>query len=84
MATIQQRRKLVAAVLLCNGGQGPQGRKARRQMKFSWAEHVGPLTEAEFRRYRFTFEGFNELLDKNVTISSFMMKNWQPQQNGVV
>ena len=65
MAAIHQRRKVVAAVLLCNGGQGPQGRKAHRQMIFSWAEHVGQLTEEEFRlRYRFTFEGFYELLDK--------------------
>ena len=65
MAAIHQRRKVVAALLLCNGGQGPQGRKAHRQMNFSWAEHVGQLTEEEFRlRYRFTFEGFYELLDK--------------------
>ena len=70
MATIQQRRKLVAAVLLCNGGQGPQGRKAHRQMNFSWAEHVGQLTEEEFRlRYRFTFEGFMSCWTRYVTIS---------------
>ena len=54
------------AALVCNGnGQGPQGKKARRQMTFSWTEHVSQLTEEEFKlRYRFTFEGFYELLGK--------------------
>tara|TARA_B110000046_G_scaffold177123_1_gene203556 strand:+ start:224 stop:1549 length:1326 start_codon:yes stop_codon:yes gene_type:complete len=66
MAAIHHRRKLVVAALVCNGnGQGPQGKKARRQMTFSWTEHVGQLTEDEFKlRYRFTFEGFYQLLDK--------------------
>ena len=46
------------------GPSGEVGKKAHRQMTFSWTEHVGQLTEEEFKlRYRFTFEGFYQLLD---------------------
>ena len=65
-AAVAARRCKVAALLaLLDGGQGPQGKKMRRFMSFSWKEHVALLTEEEFKmRYRFTFDGFYDLLNK--------------------
>ena len=62
-AAVAQRRRVVGAWEMMQGGQGPQGAKQREQHAFSWDEHVRRLTEPEFKlRYRLDFDAFKELL----------------------
>ena len=50
-------------MVACMGGQGPQGRKWRKENPFSWEEHLWRLTEEEFKlRYCLDFDAFQALL----------------------
>ena len=63
-AAMEKRRRIKAALLALDGGQGPQGGKRREESPFSWDDHISQLTEQKFKlRYRLTFDGFNKLLD---------------------
>ena len=64
-AAAEKRRRIKAALLALDGGQGPQEQKRREESPFSWDDHLALLrTEQKFKlRYRLTYDGFNKLLD---------------------
>ena len=59
---IKKRCMAAAAALLSamSSGQGPQGEKQRTERcQFSWENHMGRLTESEFKlRYKVTVHAF--------------------------
>jgi hypothetical protein len=57
------RLAAAAAVILADGGQGPQGPKENLNNPFSWEAHVRRMTEKSFKlRYRVSYDAFKELL----------------------
>lgn len=67
-ATLAHRRRLCAmascAAATESSGQGPKGPKPEPHWPgFSWAAHMGRLTESQFKlRYRLTVDGFYKLV----------------------
>ena len=56
----QQIKAVLAATITGSNGQGPQAKKQREEARFSWADHVRKMSEAQFKlRYRLDFDSFN-------------------------
>ena len=68
---VRKRRKMIhnaallTALWIAYPTLGPQGQNRTEESHFSWPDHVGRLSRAEFKaRYRLCPESFDELVNK--------------------